>query len=349
MCAIHGEQATSRFTTASDVYAFGVLAYELFTHADIPFRNCSNTSVMAIVLSIVDGSEETRNWLVRTDWMPEWLYRDVMSCCWARQVPERPSFFALLARVSERFDGHRGPLSLAEHGQQAGNGAYLNKSALAPFETEAVATSSQTQLETPRQSHVQQQRAYKPDLAQQVAYRASGVDALRNQLRSSLQAAGSSNSPTLRPTSRARLWPGHGTDATTPARQSNSLMMPGLPSSDTHGSTSEPTGSGNSTLEGTVDTSDEAAHAAGAHRRQPDQTQDRAAHPCGELDDIPVSAQGRNTSTRRLKNALMQHSQPAPSSSSSSDNAGFDPRKAFQRASRAGGASRRKPNRDLQL
>lgn len=49
---------TSRFTAASDVYAFGVLAYELFTHADLPFRNCSNTSVMAIVLSIVDGSDE---------------------------------------------------------------------------------------------------------------------------------------------------------------------------------------------------------------------------------------------------------------------------------------------------
>ena len=302
--------------------------------------------MIAIVLSIVDGSDETRNWLVRTDWMPEWLYRDVMSCCWARQVSERPSFFALLARVSERFAGHRGPLSLAEHGKQAGNGAYLNKSALAPFETEAVATSSQTQLiETPRQIPVQQQRAYNPDLAQQAAYRASGVrnDALRNQLRSSLQAAGSSNSATLRPTSRARLWPSHGTDATTPARQSESLMMSGLPSSDTHGSTSEPTGSGNSTLEGTVDTSDEAAHAAGAHRRQPDQTQGRLAHPSGGLKDVPASTQGRNTSTRRLKNALLQHSQPAPSSSSSSDNADFDPRKASQRA------SRRKPSRDSPL
>ena len=33
-------------------YAFGVLAYEILTHADLPFRDCSNTSVMAILVNI---------------------------------------------------------------------------------------------------------------------------------------------------------------------------------------------------------------------------------------------------------------------------------------------------------
>ena len=96
---------TNRFTTASDVYAFGILAYELFTRADLPFRSCSNDAVMAILLDIATEKDATQNWLTRTHSMPEWIYTTIIAVCWHRQPHDRPNFRTLLKRASKQHNG----------------------------------------------------------------------------------------------------------------------------------------------------------------------------------------------------------------------------------------------------
>lgn len=104
-----------KFTVASDVYAFGVVAWEVVTRGALPFSQYSMRSVFQILLDVFSGAGQTqdvpvqvRDYLHKPPEATEWLYNQLVACCWHRFRQERPTFSTLLARVNTRAFS-RGP------------------------------------------------------------------------------------------------------------------------------------------------------------------------------------------------------------------------------------------------
>jgi serine/threonine protein kinase len=77
-----------RVTTASDVWAFGVLLWELFSACEFPYRGVSDADLLAHV--------DAGNRLPRPVACPPALYEGVMLRCWAATPAMRPTFGDLL-------------------------------------------------------------------------------------------------------------------------------------------------------------------------------------------------------------------------------------------------------------
>ena len=79
-----------RFSSASDVWAFGVLMCELFTNAELPYQSVPDAQ---LVLAICDESRNFR--MDKPPTMPVELYTTLVTPCWAHASNLRPTFGAL--------------------------------------------------------------------------------------------------------------------------------------------------------------------------------------------------------------------------------------------------------------
>ena len=92
------------FSSASDVWAFGVLIWELFTYGALPFRALPNNQVVAKVSQHLAV-------LPQPDKCPEDVFL-VMSSCWAGQPGSRPNFLELHQHLFDLIDPHQ----IEDHG-----------------------------------------------------------------------------------------------------------------------------------------------------------------------------------------------------------------------------------------
>lgn len=94
----------ARFSTASDVWAFGVAFWEVFAHGRQPYAGVPNAEVGRRI-----GTGET---LPRPVYAPEEAYV-LMRRCWQRRPDQRPSFDSLLTSLRTLLElGRYGPVVL---------------------------------------------------------------------------------------------------------------------------------------------------------------------------------------------------------------------------------------------
>ena len=102
-----------KFTTASDVFAYGILAWEVISRGAMPFASHSQMGVVSILTKVFQGSrdpaDQIQHHLPRPRRVSDWLYTELVACCWHRFRKERPSFGMLLQRIRSQRRVVRGP------------------------------------------------------------------------------------------------------------------------------------------------------------------------------------------------------------------------------------------------
>ncbi|XP_074845376.1 inactive tyrosine-protein kinase 7 isoform X2 [Carettochelys insculpta] len=81
------------FSTKSDVWSFGVLLWEVFTHGELPHASLPDDEVLA-------GLQAGKTKLPHPEGCPSKLYK-LMQCCWAASPKERPSFSELAMALAD--------------------------------------------------------------------------------------------------------------------------------------------------------------------------------------------------------------------------------------------------------
>ena len=93
------------FTEQSDVWAFGVLVWELFSYGDLPFIGKSDEQVVR------HAQVEEGEGLTRPDKCPDDVFL-MMSSCWEYEALSRPTFLALHEHIFELIS----PEMVEDHG-----------------------------------------------------------------------------------------------------------------------------------------------------------------------------------------------------------------------------------------
>ncbi|CAZ39159.1 Ack-related non-receptor tyrosine kinase [Caenorhabditis elegans] len=83
-----------KFTSKSDVWAYGVTIWEMFSYGEMPWKGRSG----AQILELVDRKKEL---LTRPKACPEDIY-DMLKETWTHQVQDRPTFSDIVAKFPER-------------------------------------------------------------------------------------------------------------------------------------------------------------------------------------------------------------------------------------------------------
>ncbi|CAL4166217.1 unnamed protein product, partial [Meganyctiphanes norvegica] len=83
-----------RFSTKSDVWAFGILLYEIITKGSMPYPGMNNREVMQQV--------EAGYRMPKAEECPEPLY-EIMMDCWKKEPMSRPTFETLSWRLSDYY------------------------------------------------------------------------------------------------------------------------------------------------------------------------------------------------------------------------------------------------------
>jgi hypothetical protein len=142
--------ATLKFSTATDVWAFGIVLLEIYTNGEIPLKELTNAEVMAKVQSGYKSPKPSQ--------CPRNMYK-VMISCWDLNATNRPNFPALIATLSEdMFESSAGFIGLSGSGSGAeGNSAGVGAGAGA--EDSVLDSASGAAYIVRRQSAVVGQRA----------------------------------------------------------------------------------------------------------------------------------------------------------------------------------------------
>ncbi|CAI5448117.1 unnamed protein product [Caenorhabditis angaria] len=83
-----------KFTSKSDVWAYGVTIWEMFSYGEMPWKNKSG----AQILELVDRKKEL---LLRPNACPEDMY-DMLKETWTHQYQDRPTFAEIIEHFPER-------------------------------------------------------------------------------------------------------------------------------------------------------------------------------------------------------------------------------------------------------
>ena len=94
--AIEVLKADGKWSTFSDVWSFGILMYEVFTHGKLPYIDLSDVEVLAM---LHDG-QRLRQPYHDADFPPE-LFRHLIEPCWNSTPTDRPSFAGLKRWLAE--------------------------------------------------------------------------------------------------------------------------------------------------------------------------------------------------------------------------------------------------------
>lgn len=93
---------SGRFTTSSDVWAFGVTLWEILTLAkEYPYSELTDEEVIDNAQKIFHGTGTPSTRLPQPKTCPDDLYQ-IMCRCWTREMEERPSFMELHSSIAER-------------------------------------------------------------------------------------------------------------------------------------------------------------------------------------------------------------------------------------------------------
>lgn len=93
---------SGRFTTSSDVWAFGVTLWEILTLAkEYPYSELTDEEVIDNAQKIFHGTGTPSTRLPQPETCPDDLYQ-VMCRCWTREMEDRPSFMELHSSIAER-------------------------------------------------------------------------------------------------------------------------------------------------------------------------------------------------------------------------------------------------------
>lgn len=115
-----------KFSEKSDVWSYGVVLYELWTRAELPYKGFSNQRVWVDVTS--------GNRLSQPDGCPTEIYK-IMLSCWAARPAERPTFATIVGLILElntdRTISPNSPDTATDSARHTPN-PYLDDSASAP-------------------------------------------------------------------------------------------------------------------------------------------------------------------------------------------------------------------------
>jgi len=91
-----------RFTTASDVWAYGVTLWEILTLArEYPYSDLTDEEVISNVQALFQQPDTPFTVLPQPVTCPDDLY-ELMSRCWRKEPEDRPSFAELHNNLAER-------------------------------------------------------------------------------------------------------------------------------------------------------------------------------------------------------------------------------------------------------
>ena len=85
----------NKYSSASDVWSFGILCWEVFEHGKTPYPDVQIANVLNYLLR--------GNRMSKPAACPDALY-DVMLQCWLVEISARPSFDTLVSVIQEVFD-----------------------------------------------------------------------------------------------------------------------------------------------------------------------------------------------------------------------------------------------------
>lgn len=85
----------NKFTSASDVWSFGVVVYEIFSGAAKPYAKLTNQEVW---LKVKAGFR-----LPKPPDCPEVVYKSIMRQCWASRPADRPTFATLVTLIDSEL------------------------------------------------------------------------------------------------------------------------------------------------------------------------------------------------------------------------------------------------------
>lgn len=97
-----------RFSIASDVWAFGVVMVELFTQAELPYKDLSDPQY---VLSICSSGAHSAYQHERPPTMPRDIYQKIVVPCWEFEPTLRPTFSHLRETLEAACGGGPGAVS----------------------------------------------------------------------------------------------------------------------------------------------------------------------------------------------------------------------------------------------
>lgn len=93
---------SGRFTTSSDVWAFGVTLWEILTLAkEYPYSELTDEEVIDNAQKIFHGTGKPSTRLPQPATCADDLYQ-LMCRCWTREMEERPPFMELHSNIAER-------------------------------------------------------------------------------------------------------------------------------------------------------------------------------------------------------------------------------------------------------
>ncbi len=81
----------SKFTTASDVWSFGIVVWEVLSHGGTPYLDLSNQETISKVMN--GYTMDLSNFCCDEKW------KLIMNKCWSFKAEDRPSFSSLLNEV----------------------------------------------------------------------------------------------------------------------------------------------------------------------------------------------------------------------------------------------------------
>ena len=108
-----------KYTSKSDVWSFGVLAWEIFTLCrQIPFQNLSDKEVITKMIKVNKKKNELNTgmvgWLPEPENSPNNLWETTIEHCWKLKENQRPSFKNLnlfLKEDKRRFISRRSDIA----------------------------------------------------------------------------------------------------------------------------------------------------------------------------------------------------------------------------------------------
>ena len=103
-CAPEVMQSGSRFTSASDVWSFFVLMWEVWSRAQMPFGTESNMQVTAKLEDVSEGLLDSSALLPAPDAADKSVYTDLQLRCWVVDPTQRASFATLEIWLRQRLD-----------------------------------------------------------------------------------------------------------------------------------------------------------------------------------------------------------------------------------------------------
>ena len=112
----------SRYTTASDVWSFFVLMWEVWSRAQTPFGDLAGIQVAGLLTDIANETRGAYGLLPKPPAVPERIFRDLFVRCWCVDPSDRATFADLLVWLKVELQRS---ISMVDHpSNESSHGSY---------------------------------------------------------------------------------------------------------------------------------------------------------------------------------------------------------------------------------